>query len=898
MEPKKEDKMAKGLEPGPEVDEFANAVDSCLAPGLSWPEKRSRVLDLPRRFHENAIRRLMQKQPKRARGGQEDIDMDADEHEPQETTKTDHKETDETKREPLLFSLAAAPQSSPQSLLRNYAEHDSVFEERRAVLQWLQTNAASGPDIDELARELQQNADRGDIIAHGWLHTRSKIKLRKSMTAWPHLLDKQSPSVGPSHVNADGAPLVTQLDPDAVTRQNRKLEPQDDYFERAIWLGCFEHLRRGSSLETIREWCQERTEMWRAISMAGILVPAQGKEHIAEAPPSSLVLWRRMCLSLARGGGADDYERAVYGLLSGDIASVEKVANSWDDFLFANYNALLRTELDRYLLSQCPSGMTSTLAHSFPSFDAMTFHGEPHGIEKRLVATLESQKNTRDEALEPNKALQASLIAKDIDRHLYDQALVMTDEANKAEPSLLLPATMVPEKSIFTKKEANQNKYFSLEQHDGLRIVCHVCVLIALLRQLDAEGPKVESQVLASQLRRGQESIIAGYTDYLARANLKELIPLYCSILQPPRRYEVLSWNMIHEQSADKRLTQLKLIKKVGIDVLKFVETLARLVFEKLDEDNDATVAKGSFSIIGDGPPTARHGRGIKADFFGDDEAVISTKDEHAIRSLEWLLQVQVAWPEVLRIGVQVYKFFFGRTHLLAAQRLMERVQFDAILQNVTDQEIVDFGVLDDVDFWAQQLEQSGITGADPEQVMVDARNFRELEYLAKALDGLETMGSLMGLYPQYAARAQSGDREFWPAVADAVEVMKERMQPMLDGWLLTSIEGGDKELGELRRIYLPEAILAFVSGMHYAGTGLSRDNLLECMDLAGLVAERNSDLAQVFVKAGRMRELVESFAACSKALATMNVDKRAAGSSSKKLRETGWSRDLWAIKQ
>lgn len=117
---------------------------------------------------------------------------------------------------------------------------------------------------------------------------------------------------------------------------------------------------------------------------------------------------------------------------------------------------------------------------------------------------------------------------------------------------------------------------------------------------------------------------------------------------------------MIHEQDPERRVTQLKLIKRVGIDVLQFVETLAKLVFEDLGDHSGGETPTEPFSILMDGPPTARLGRGIKADFFGDDEAAISIKEEHAVRSLEWLLQVQVAWPEVLRIGVQVYKHFFS----------------------------------------------------------------------------------------------------------------------------------------------------------------------------------------------------------------------------------------------
>ena len=113
-----------------------------------------------------------------------------------------------------------------------------------------------------------------------------------------------------------------------------------------------------------------------------------------------------------------------------------------------------------------------------------------------------------------------------------------------------------------------------------------------------------------------------------------------------------------------------------------------------------------------------------------------------------------------------------------------------------------------------------------------------------------------------------------------------------------TNIETeGDEELRDLRKAYLPETILAYISSLHFAGTGLSRDNLLECMELAAIIAERSSDLSISFMDAGRMKELVEAFAAVSKALAISTGEKRATGASSKKLREMGWSRDLWSVK-
>lgn len=109
-----------------------------------------------------------------------------------------------------------------------------------------------------------------------------------------------------------------------------------------------------------------------------------------------------------------------------------------------------------------------------------------------------------------------------------------------------------------------------------------------------------------------------------------------------------------------------------------------------------------------------------------------------------------------------------------------------------------------------------------------------------------------------------------------------------------------DDELAEIRQGYLPEMVLAYVYGLQFAGTTLLRDNLLECLELSNVVAERGSALGEMFIKAGRMKELVEAFAACSKSLAITAADKRATGpgGGGKKLREKGWSRDLWTVKR
>lgn len=83
--------------------------------------------------------------------------------------------------------------------------------------------------------------------------------------------------------------------------------------------------------------------------------------------------------------------------------------------------------------------------------------------------------------------------------------------------------------------------------------------------------------------------------------------------------------------------------------------------------------------------------------------------------------------------------------HLNAARQLMKRVPFVDVLTGFTEQD--EAGTwFEDNELWTQQLERSGITGVTAEQVAADARNFRELESLVRALDSLETIASLVEL--------------------------------------------------------------------------------------------------------------------------------------------------------
>ncbi|SPO04213.1 related to nuclear pore protein [Cephalotrichum gorgonifer] len=902
----------------PENEFFANALDDCLLERGSSPERRTRILNLVDTYYHyaseqyhNRIRRRKQKARSRSAGGQEETDMDVDDVDEQAGSNTSAEEIRNWKQEASTWDLLRrllpirypeidsranrssrlTPRSSHQGLWHEFVgASDPLVKERKAVLQWLQTGAADGPDINDLVEDLQKNADRGDIIAHGWIHSKSLIKLRKSVGAWPHVLDPSSPEVAQSLLNSSKSPLVTQLDPDSITRQGRKLEPQDEYFERAVWRGCFELLRRGCTPEEIREWCSERTEGWRVVSMSALCLSREDTNIPPEVPPESFSIWRRCCLAASRQGGSDDYERAVYGILSGDLPAVERVCKTWDDFVFAHYNAHLRSQFDSFVSSRCSQEADATIAQqALPSFDATQNLDDTGKLEKRLVRSLESNSATAAEARDPVKALQGSILANELEQHFFDQGSVLALHMNDKLESKLLP------RNDLSGSNVDSRRYFQPAQSHGVRVAAHVYIILS---QLEALYPETTSAISHDTARRDvQQNAVATYISLLRLSGLHELIPLYCSTLQGPRQYEVLCRNLISIVDEDTRQREMNLIHQAGLDPLKFVKTLAVIQSDaalKLGGGREST--NPVFSILEDVPHSTKYGRPVQPDFFSDDPEQIDPAHEHLIRAVEWLTLAEYAWPEVLSTGTKVYKYFLKQMHLNAARAFSERISFSELLKT----RIIGPGddepeatELSSTGFWAAHLNAMPAFVGTPAQVAADARNFRELEGLVRALDTMETLASMAQISREGSAKSP----DFWPNVGIEAKALSDHMQPLLGGWLLVGIQEGDSELARLRQTYLPETVLAYVSTLHFAGTCLSRDYLLESMELASVVADKNSDIATCFVEARRMKELVESFALCSKALAVTTGEKKASGSSSKKLREAGWSRELWSVK-
>lgn len=124
------------------------------------------------------------------------------------------------------------------------------------------------------------------------------------------------------------------------------------------------------------------------------------------------------------------------------------------------------------------------------------------------------------------------------------------------------------------------------------------------------------------------------------------------------------------------------------------------------------------------------------------------------------------------------------------------------------------------------------------------------------------------------------------------LDAIQQLMYPLLEQDYLCrpNDETEGAVLDDIRNHYLPECILAYDSVLYYAGHALSRKYLVECMNLAQLVAS-NPTLTNAFVESKRMQELVTAFALDSKAL--LHANEVDGGKKAKK--DSGI--DIWQIK-
>ncbi|KAL8902484.1 MAG: hypothetical protein Q9207_004660, partial [Kuettlingeria erythrocarpa] len=745
--------------------------------------------------------------------------------------------------------------SSEHDVWSHFLAHDDQAWERSTIVEWLKVCADdSGQGIEHVIQDLEENADRGSgLWAHSWLYTKEAIKAQKRLRSWPQALAPDSPGIDSSLRNpAQTTTLVTQLDPDAVTRQARGLEPQDDNFERATWMACWTMLRRGQDWQFIRSWCQERVENWRAISMRGD--HRQYTVNDGQSLPcpdrnaswQSGALWRKACAAAARTGDTDQYEAAVYGALSGYLPSVQKVCGGWNDYLFAHYNSYLLRSFDQYIATNLTDRLPPGLLDRGVTLEFSMTGGRRTQSGKQLIEKMKRLKPLASEARDLMKQLQGSLIGKSFDSFVRKHGFQLMEERNRQSKQ-----SKAPDGVTQTPTEDSKSPLIRPDDYQLIRMITH----ISLIYQ--------DFEFSSSNTARNKAAavFIEAYIDFLGGAGKQQLLPLYASRLPPERAIQSLSRQLPRILEYAERRTVMQLMRQHGIDVPSVLNEQLWMIMKRIEENAEEDTNGADYPTLHVLTDDQRIGlRGIREAFMGN---VITDDQNDLINGFEWYMLLDGYWEKTLATGAVLYKHFLKLPHsqgLAAARELSQRVAFSTLSRKKTNAILgteVDFSHVFEQGEDGTLTRQGTAIGraraskyawirlkahneTEKERYLMQRSNsFQNFEQLLHLLDALERWQVAMDKKPRTELAGPLG-KKWREQLKEALEVVEGCIQPLLHGWLQQPRDDNEaSELEQIRKACLPEVVLAYIAVLNSSAQFLSRELLLKSLEMGAMVASK-----------------------------------------------------------
>ncbi|KAJ5682266.1 hypothetical protein N7462_005431 [Penicillium macrosclerotiorum] len=761
--------------------------------------------------------------------------------------------------------------SSDREIWEEFLNADQYALECVVAMRWLEETAkAQSEEIDNLIADMESKAQRGQgLWAHGWLYTKEAIKGHKRLRAWPQPLEPNDPGISRSLLTTDDQkPLITQLDPDALTRQKHGLQPQDEFYERATWMTCWKMIRQGDSWTTIREWAQGRLENWRAVSLCGSSVDKETANTRTPADDGLTRLmnsrthdsWRAACSALAQDPNTEEFQRAVYALLCGESEPAARVCTTWDDFLYVYFN---RVVLSRY------QGFCRQFQRKLSHFAAssVAFKPEPagHSDLQKFFQYLRGNERTRvsSQAAAPFRIIQAAILSKSYDSFFSYLAQAVSLESKKSTKS-----TVVPDMKASSVDKAYAT---AAAHHEALKAATHIYVIVNSISYVRADTQFLETASVN----------ITGYIADLQEKGLFDLIPLYASLLPTKMCHAVLSKIMVEMMNDDRMKQQVRIVQKHGIDIHAVLDTQWAWLSECVSSIERSPALAG-YSRVRRLPDGSRVLMPPKKDLIG---ITIEDEDEKLIRSLEWLRSLGGQWSKICDRGAWLYRKFFVAGKLAAARELSSRMRLAEVSHETFNVDIFEFPELDpspmeDVPLSPSKSKRShahrrSLSGSNGTFTSTHTSAYQQalrmwhLESLALGFDALEQFAIVYEQISKTKRRRDSGTvRDFLEELESYLQEIEDSVGLVVDEWLPTSKDDTEeRDYAHIRRTYLPELLLDYHNALYYSSHSLDKPSLLtQCMTTSIWVAN-NAHLTRAFTEAQRMTEFMDCLALAAKAM-------------------------------
>ncbi|CAI6275580.1 unnamed protein product [Periconia digitata] len=803
--------------------------------------------------------------------------------------------------------------SPKEEIWNRYIIADDAAREKKVILKWLQETARNTEsDIDTIVTQWGQLSGKDTKTwTSGWLDTKAKIKQAKRMQG----SDKPLPEDYHLASSSGHRPLVTRLDPDAPIKQNRALEESDEYYENALWMVCYEMLRRGDSWEKISDWCKERNEAWRGVSL-GVAHDFQPDGGPNMSGNDLGFFFRRVCVYAARGARIP-YEGAVYALLGGDVSKIHAACRSWDDHLYAHYNALLLARFDGFVHSD-PSRVNPDGARNFVFVDETTNYTNWDTTNKAVIEKLLENAATSSQAKAPMKLIQGALISQNLDNLMYKAGVAVADLQQNDERlnTLMLDPDSDwdhPEPKMATDQRrvvAGAHYQALVKDPHALRILVHI--FIALYGGLGVIEIDSNAKLYA------MNNVLTYYIEFLRVTKRLQLIPLYAAQLGEYRSAHCMARVLPDIKNNEEQKRCMDLMNQYRIKHLEVVNESFVLQLKAtgyVDERSYTTVNPiQRFMFLEQWTKQDAFlwpGVRIKGDISGLE---ISSQDEAVIESLMWYNHIEKDFECTFRDLYTALETFLLNGRIGAAEKLATEMSVEAISLtktlavcgyafDFTAPEAEEQDEQQAMEMMNTSLRSSGNGSIRPSGIPNKQEHKRHVLELRTASEKYGNLCQLVrvitllrewrveeeNLIQQRGTDAKISTKNIKQLSATIESSFEDVFNPKFD-------PTDNVEIWKLYKAYVPELTIAFLTVVQSGAFFIHRDTATKAMDVATIVADSDKEwLQKVFLETGRMKDLVTVLANVSKAM--LKLGEHADGKTMAKKRDSkGQTLRIWDL--
>ncbi|GAC98381.1 hypothetical protein PHSY_005975 [Pseudozyma hubeiensis SY62] len=711
---------------------------------------------------------------------------------------------------------ALSPYETPLAAIQNIFEKDEHLNELRIIREWLQETLVPRHIVE---------------VRKGYLaFTKNRVRAEKraSVAGGSTASDGRKLTFG-SAASSSFAPknrgkAVKNLDPDAVSRGEGGLELEDATYEKALLRTLFEYARAGR-LDAAFDLCHQIDQSWRAATLRGAMlyhdpsVSAEPQDVDRVVGNRNRSLWKSACRKLSANSNLDEFERALYGSLAGELQSVVNVSQSWEEFLWAHVNAKLEAAVDLKLDER----------HNWWSQEAdldLFGEGEHGAVEvSQGAATSGSASGTQAGNIARGEVEVGSLHGV-FDKLSQTQSHSIHLQANN--PYRLVQRSIISNNltDLFNRFADNLgDMQASLEPATFARLLRFFAHLILYLRLLSISLPDFACN-----------AILSCYVQVLEAAGETNLVAMYASSLEPQsatRSYANFLRSMDVNASREAKAHALRQAEQHNLDLAAVARCTVEMAFDDLFP-----------SIVSDFDEPAGFGGGHKTrGGAGKLDAIrfevrLDGNDEALVRAIDWLTFDPTTYADAITQSNALTRLFLSTGRLHAAKVLRERMPNEVLSS------------MDSLDLpMDQSIERSGWdTFFTALEAHVAYKHFWTTRPADIASSGARAAGGMSKL-----------ERMNWiKALSQVVEQARDLDLVLLErDWLKIPLDVGRggleaerraRELFDIRQTYIPEIVFR-LHDMLVESSSAIPTNLNMALRLSEIVADERHKIYLEFIR-------------------------------------------------